>query len=54
MKKNVAQNPEHRELSHMILQSSSHMMELVDQILMYSQQEEEKDQRNSEKFTHTF
>ena len=40
MKKNVAQNPEHRELSHMILQSSSHMMELVDQILMYSQQEE--------------
>lgn len=45
MKKNVAQNPEHRELSHMILQSSSHMMELVDQILMYSQQEEGKKTR---------
>ena len=42
MKKNVAQNPEQRELSHMILQSSSHMTELVDQILMYSQQEEGK------------
>lgn len=41
MKENVERNPEVQELSQMILQSSTHMMELVDQILMYSREENE-------------
>ena len=41
MKGNVERNPEVQELSQMILQSSTHMMELVDQILMYSREENE-------------